>query len=84
MFKVTFNFKDENGAWVDEAVMVNENHHLPQFHIHQTIDVGADRQQVFRYWRLSSGNLSSSRTVLSDLVLDAVYDEIESVVEGGD
>ena len=39
---------------------------------------------MFRYWRLSSGNLSSSRTVLSDVVLDAVYDEIEGVVEGDD
>ena len=32
---------------------------------------------MFRYWKLESGNLTSSLTVMSPLVFVAVYDEIK-------
>jgi hypothetical protein len=36
---------------------------------------------VFRYWKLESGDISSSMTLLSSCVLVAVYDEIEPMAE---
>ena len=59
-----------------EVVAYNE--HVPSFHIHQEIPFIDDGYKyVFRYWRLESGTISSSMTVLSDSVLCAVYDKIE-------
>ena len=36
---------------------------------------------VFRYWKLESGDISSSMTLLSTCVLVAVYDEIAPMEE---
>ena len=59
---------------------VEENSTIPVFHIHDEIDFG-EVVKKFRYWRLESGNISSSMTILSDATLVAVYDDIAKPVE---
>ena len=57
--------------------MIQYNSHVPSFHIHQEIPFtsnGKNYKYVFRYWKLESGTITSSMTVLSDSVLVAVYD----------
>ena len=79
-FTVTFGFRElVDGAIesTERSVDVPTNAHLPRFHIHQEVGIpGTDRKLVFRYWRLDSGNLTSSLTVVSPLHFTAVYDEI--------
>jgi hypothetical protein len=76
-YTVTFKYINDDGN-PDE----NKKEHipldstLPTFHIHNKYVKGG-KEYIFRYWLLESGNLSSSMTVLSDLVLVAVYDEVE-------
>lgn len=79
-FKVTFKYMDTNGKPVEHNQYVVQNYHLPRFHIHDnhyttTVDE-VDHTFTFRYWRLESGNLTSSATVLTDLVFVAAYDEV--------
>ena len=84
-FTVTYWYLDDEGLRTPKFVgNVEANTVLPKFHVHQTVDlVNAGIKKVFRYWRLASGNLTSSMTVLSDLTLVAVYDEVELNSEDG-
>lgn len=82
-FDVTFRFFNANGEDDSRRERVVQNTHIPAFHIHQTF-TSDGKSYVFRYWKLTSGNISSSMTVLSDVVLDAVYDEIHDVDYGGE
>lgn len=47
---------------------------MPRFHIHNKYKKDGSTF-TFKHWLLESGNLTSSLTVLSDLVFVAVYDE---------
>ena len=76
-FKVTFRYLDESGQYKEAIEHAEQNQRLVPFHIHETAGSG----RVFRYWRLVSGNITSSLTVLSDCVFDAVYDVMEDNVE---
>ena len=84
-FKVTYWYLDDEGLKTPKFVEnVEANTVLPKFHVHQTIELADEGiKKVFRYWRLASGNLTSSMTVLSDLTLVAVYDEVELNSEDG-
>lgn len=73
-FKVTFKYVGENGQYAEREEEVVQNHHLPRFHIHNQY-VKSGSTFTFRHWLLKSGNLTSSLTVLQDLVFVAVYDE---------
>ena len=79
LFNVIFRFYElgESGEveMVDRVAHVMSNHKLPVFHIHNEVVVDGKRL-VFRYWKLESGNLTSSMSVMSDLVITAVYDEV--------
>ena len=78
-----FRYFDENGEIEETSVMVEENKKIPYFHTHDTIAVGdGSNRMVFRYWKLASGNLSSSLTVMSDCVFEAIYDEIQEPFGG--
>jgi len=57
---------------------VVENQHFPRFHIHNQytrIEDGVVHTYTFKHWVLESGNLTSSLTILSNMVLVAAYDE---------
>ena len=71
-FTVTFNLR--NGSPI--TTTVPHNGVMPQFHIKD--DDGAWK---FRYWNLTSGTMTSSRTILSDCVFTGVYDEIVDSAE---
>ena len=73
-FNVIFKYMDENGIHAEHTESVQQNMHLPRFHIHNSYKSGTSTY-TFRHWLLTSGNLTSSLTVLSDLVFVAVYDE---------
>lgn len=75
-FTLTFKYLNESGEVTSVEGRALENSPIPMFHIHSTIDCG-DFVKEFRYWRVESGNISSSNTILSDVVLVAVYDEVE-------
>lgn len=76
MLNVVFKYMDVGGTRTEQRFDVVQNCRIPNFHIqnHYTTDDG--HQFKFRYWLLESGNLSSSFTVLSDMVFVAVYDEV--------
>lgn len=80
-FNVTFKYLDENGEVASTSIKVEENSRLPVFHLHRTIEANGKKLQ-FRYWKLESGALTSSRTAMSDCVLVAVYDEIQATGVG--
>jgi hypothetical protein len=71
-FNVTFKYVDD-GIPQERTFHVVQNARLPWFHLHQRMPTD-DGFMVFKYWTVESGNLSSSFTVLSDLVLVASYD----------
>ena len=82
-FRVTFKYMDTSGVPTSHSQDVVQNYHLPRFHIHdnhytKTVS-GEDHTFTFRYWLLESGNLTSSATVLTDLVFVAVYDETVNI-----
>ena len=87
-FTVTFRYLGEMLKKVEKYERnVVQNTYLPDFHIHQTINYTNPENQrkktfKFRYWKLVSGNITSSMTVMSDLVLEAVYDEIVDAPAG--
>ena len=75
MFKVTFKYMSDSGVPTEHIERnVPQNKHLPRFHIHNKY-VKDGSTFAFKHWILESGNLTSSLTVLSDLVFVAVYDE---------
>ena len=76
-FRVTFRYLDESGQYKEAIEHAEQNQRLVPFHIHETAGSG----RVFRYWRLVSGNITSSLTIMSDCVFDAVYDVMEDQVE---
>lgn len=71
-FTVTFNLRNDRSI----ITRVPQNGVMPQFHIKD--DDGAWK---FRYWELTSGTMTSSRTILSDCVFAGVYDEIVDSAE---
>lgn len=78
-FKLTFKYLGmEDGIvdWRESKFDMPENHKLPFFHIHQRI-FWQDQDLEFRYWKVESGNLTSSLTMMSDVTLVAVYDSLE-------
>ena len=80
-FKLWFKYIDSDTKQSTEVYeYVDENSTIPVFHIHDEIDFG-EVVKKFRYWRLESGNISSSMTILSDSTLVAVYDDIAKPVE---
>lgn len=76
-FKVTFRYLDESGQYREAIEHAEQNQRLVPFHIHETAESG----RVFRYWRLVSGNITSSLTIMSDCVFEGVYDVMEDHVE---
>ena len=80
-FNVVFKYlkSDDNGSYARDKVsfIVDQNCPIPRFHIHQIIDLDDGKSLVFRHWKLASGNVSSSNTILSDVVFVGVYDEIQ-------
>lgn len=76
-YGLTFKFLDEDGAAKTISQTVQENQHIPSFHIHSEVARTNGTKLVFRYWKLESGDISSSMTILSDSVLVAVYDEVQ-------
>jgi len=74
-FTVTFNHMDDHGEKQSSPAIVQENQKLVPFHIGQTVTT-PDGTYKFRYWKLVSGNLTSSLTVLSDCVFDAIYEKV--------
>lgn len=74
-FTVKFSYQTEDGAQSETMENVAANTHIPVFHINQRYNKDG-KTYVFRYWKLISGNLTSSLTALSDLEFEAVYDEI--------
>lgn len=77
-FTITFKYMDDNGIPRTHTQKVPQNRHLPRFHIHNSYTSG-DSTFTFRHWLLTSGNLTSSLTVLSNLTFVAVYDETKDV-----
>lgn len=73
---VTFVYKKGDGEWIRHSTIVNINDPLPELHIHEVIDEG-DVRKVFRYWKLESGTVTSSLTVMSDVTFVGVYDDME-------
>ena len=80
-FNVLFEYMDENGEHAEHSEEVLQNTHIPRFHIHNSYKSGASTF-TFKHWLLTSGNLTSSLTVMSDLVFVAVYDETKDVGTG--
>ena len=75
--KLTFKYLHQTASnKVEFEEVVAANKHVPSFHIHQEIPFGSDCKYVFRYWKLTSGNVSSKMTVLSDCTFEAVYDKV--------
>lgn len=72
-FTVTFKLRNDRSI----TTTVPKNGVMPQFHIKEDDD-GAWK---FRYWKLTSGTMTSSRTILSDCVFTGVYDEIVDSAE---
>lgn len=64
-------FLDENGETELGEFQVKENTHIPFFHLH------GSPERRFSHWRLKSGKITSSMTVLSDIELVAVYVSIQ-------
>jgi hypothetical protein len=60
-------FLAEDGETELDSFQVKENTHIPFFHLHGT------PERRFSHWRLKSGKITSSMTVLSDIELVAVY-----------
>ena len=80
-FKLWFKYIDSDTKQPHEvSEYVEENSPIPVFHIHDEVNFG-EVVKKFRYWRLDSGNISSSLTILSDVTLVAVYDDIAKHVE---
>ena len=80
-FKVTFKYMDvvnNEVTHVEHEEFVNQNQHLPRFHIHNKY-VKNGSTFTFKHWLLKSGNLTSSLTVLSVLVFVAIYDETKNI-----
>ena len=74
-FQVVFKYMDDTGTPTEHIEEnVPQNKHLPRFHIHNKYEKDGSTF-TFKHWLLESGNLTSSLTVLSDLVFVAVYDE---------
>ena len=80
-FNVLFEYMDETGNHAEHTEKVLQNRHLPRFHIHNHY-VEGEYTYTFRHWLLTSGNLTSSLTVLSDLTFVAVYDKTQDVGSG--
>ena len=72
-FTVTFKLRNDRSR----TTTVPKNGLMPQFHIKEDDD-GAWK---FRYWKLTSGTMTSSRTILSDCTFEGVYDEIVDSAE---
>ena len=67
-------------------IEIKQNTKIPVFHIHRAVPIDAkhEYEYVFRYWKKVSGNISSSLTIISDLVVfDAVYDKRKKDIAGG-
>lgn len=75
VFTVCFRWVDDNGNWTETRWQAMENSHLPGFRIKSSPVIDGVRHE-FRYWRLESGDVTSSQTILSDVVYAAVYDEV--------
>lgn len=75
-FTLSFKYVLPSGEIYESVHSIVENTQVPLFHLHDTV-MKDGRKLVFRYWKVESGNVSSSLTILSDTVLSAVYDEIE-------
>ena len=80
-YRVQFRYMDTSGTYRVAKEDVVENQTLVPFHIHQKV-VKADGEYVFRYWKLVSGNINSSLTIMSDCVFDAVYDKVAQFPNG--
>ncbi len=75
-FNVTFKWgTDDDEPEKTQSYLVQENSPL-KGHVVPEADV--PNGCVFRYWKLKSGNISSSYTVLSDCVFEAVYDKMQT------
>ena len=77
-FKVLFRYMGNDGRPAKHKEEVVQNQHLPRFHIHNKYEKDGSTF-TFKHWLLESGNLTSSLTVLSDLVFVAVYDETKDI-----
>ena len=77
-FKVLFRYMGNDGRPAKHEEEVVQNQHLPRFHTHNKYEKDGSTF-TFKHWLLESGNLTSSLTVLSDLVFVAVYDETQIV-----
>lgn len=75
-FNVAFNYLTEDGSQTSSNYDVGIDDVVPRFHIQQEVIKDGMRMK-FRYWRISSGNLTSSLTVASDVAFEAVYDEVK-------
>ena len=80
-YEVQFKYMNESGEYKVAKEDVVENQTLVPFHIHQKV-IKADGEYVFRYWKLVSGNITSSFTIMSNCVFDAVYDKVSSFPNG--
>lgn len=76
-FNVAFNYLSEDGSQTSSNYDVGMDDVVPQFHIQQEVVNKDGMRMKFRYWRISSGNLTSSLTAASDVVFEAVYDEVK-------
>ena len=75
ILNVVFKYMDVDGTRTEQGFDVVQNCRIPNFHIQNNYTKDGHKFR-FRYWLLESGNLSSSFTVLSDLVFVAVYDDV--------
>ena len=73
-FNVVFKYMGSDGQPTSHTEEVAQNTHIPRFHIHNSYEKDGSKF-TFRHWLLESGNLTSSLTVLSNLVFVAIYDE---------
>lgn len=78
-FTLKFNYVDgvsEDGLnWTNRTFYIVDNQRMPFFKV-DDIQVDENKKLVFRYWKLESGNLTSSLTMLSNVTFVAVYDSI--------
>lgn len=76
---MTFNYVggvSEDGLdWTNRTFYIVDNQRMPFFKV-DDIQVDDGNRLVFRYWKLESGNLTSSLTMLSNMTFVAVYDSI--------
>lgn len=68
---------DESGQPTQQDFDVVQNYRIPDFHIKESYTYGG-YTYTFKYWKLTSGTLTSSLTALSDLVYAAVYDKTKA------